>query len=83
MRRAFERSGAAPVSARTAFNIFREHGISVDLISTSESNVTVSIDTAQNVTTRRGCECARAAQPVNRSISIARRKFLLFARAVL
>jgi diaminopimelate decarboxylase/aspartate kinase len=35
-----------------AFNVFREHGISVDLISTSESNVTVSIDTAQNVTTR-------------------------------
>jgi len=34
-----------------AFNAFREHGISVDLISTSESNVTVSIDTAQNVTT--------------------------------
>jgi diaminopimelate decarboxylase/aspartate kinase len=34
-----------------AFNLFREHGISVDLISTSESNVTVSIDTAQNVTT--------------------------------
>jgi diaminopimelate decarboxylase/aspartate kinase len=34
-----------------AFDIFREHGISVDLISTSESNVTVSIDTAQNVTT--------------------------------
>lgn len=34
-----------------AFNVFREHGISVDLISTSESNVTVSIDTAQNVTT--------------------------------
>ena len=27
-----------------AFNVFREHGISVDLISTSESNVTVSID---------------------------------------
>ena len=27
MRRAFERSGAAPVSARTAFNIFRERMI--------------------------------------------------------
>jgi diaminopimelate decarboxylase/aspartate kinase len=39
-----------------AFNIFREHGISVDLISTSESNVTVSIDTAQNVTTRAAIE---------------------------
>jgi diaminopimelate decarboxylase/aspartate kinase len=35
-----------------AFDVFREHGISVDLISTSESNVTVSIDTLQNVTTR-------------------------------
>jgi diaminopimelate decarboxylase/aspartate kinase len=34
-----------------AFNVFREHGISVDLISTSESNVTVSVDTTQNVTT--------------------------------
>ena len=33
-----------------AFDCFREHGISVDLISTSESNVTISIDMAQNVT---------------------------------
>jgi diaminopimelate decarboxylase/aspartate kinase len=39
-----------------AFNVFREHGISVDLISTSESNVTVSIDTAQNVTTQAAIE---------------------------
>ncbi len=39
-----------------AFDIFREHGISVDLISTSESNVTVSIDTLQNVTTREAIE---------------------------
>ncbi len=39
-----------------AFNCFREHGISVDLISTSESNVTVSIDTAQNVTNRAAIE---------------------------
>jgi diaminopimelate decarboxylase/aspartate kinase len=39
-----------------AFNVFREHGISVDLISTSESNVTVSIDTAQNVTNRAAIE---------------------------
>src|SRR6185503_5066131 len=39
-----------------AFNVFRDHGISVDLISTSESNVTVSIDTAQNVTTRGAIE---------------------------
>ena len=39
-----------------AFNVFREHGISVDLISTSESAVTVSIDTAQNVTSRAAIE---------------------------
>jgi diaminopimelate decarboxylase/aspartate kinase len=32
-----------------AFSCFRQHGISVDLISTSESNVTVSIDRIQNV----------------------------------
>jgi diaminopimelate decarboxylase/aspartate kinase len=31
------------------FACFRRHGISVDLISTSESNVTVSIDVVQNV----------------------------------
>jgi bifunctional diaminopimelate decarboxylase / aspartate kinase len=43
-----------------AFNIFREHGISVDLISTSESNVTVSIDTAQNVTTHAAIESLAA-----------------------
>jgi bifunctional diaminopimelate decarboxylase / aspartate kinase len=33
-----------------AFETFRQHGISVDLISTSESNVTVSIDVGANVT---------------------------------
>jgi len=33
-----------------AFQIFRAHGFSVDLISTSESNVTVSIDIGANVT---------------------------------
>ena len=33
-----------------AFQIFRAHGFSVDLISTSESNVTVSIDIDANVT---------------------------------
>jgi diaminopimelate decarboxylase/aspartate kinase len=32
-----------------AFASFRRHGLSVDLISTSESNVTVSIDVVQNV----------------------------------
>jgi diaminopimelate decarboxylase/aspartate kinase len=33
-----------------AFNCFRDHGLSVDLISTSESNVTVSVDIGANVT---------------------------------
>jgi diaminopimelate decarboxylase/aspartate kinase len=33
-----------------AFDVFREHGLSVDLISTSESNVTVSVDIGANVT---------------------------------
>ena len=37
-----------------AFNVFREHGLSVDLISTSESNVTVSIDVGANVDGPRG-----------------------------
>jgi diaminopimelate decarboxylase/aspartate kinase len=35
-----------------AFNVFRDHGLSVDLISTSESNVTVSVDIGANVTDR-------------------------------
>jgi len=35
-----------------AFDCFRRHGISVDLISTSESNVTVSIDGMQNIVDR-------------------------------
>ena len=35
-----------------AFECFRDHGISVDLISTSESNVTVSIDLSANVADR-------------------------------
>ena len=39
-----------------AFNVFREHGLSVDLISTSESNVTVSIDVGANVTDRAAIE---------------------------
>ena len=34
----------------SAFECFRKHGLSVDLISTSESNVTVSIDVGANVT---------------------------------
>ncbi len=32
-----------------AFEIFREHGVSVDFVSTSETNVTVSIDAADGV----------------------------------
>src|SRR5690606_14800965 len=39
-----------------AFEIVREHGLSVDLISTSESNVTVSIDIGANVTDRAAIE---------------------------
>jgi diaminopimelate decarboxylase/aspartate kinase len=39
-----------------AFNVFREHGLSVDLISTSESNVTVSVDVTQNVADRAAIE---------------------------
>jgi bifunctional diaminopimelate decarboxylase / aspartate kinase len=39
-----------------AFNVFREHGLSVDLISTSESNVTVSVDIGANVTDRAAIE---------------------------
>jgi diaminopimelate decarboxylase/aspartate kinase len=35
-----------------AFEVVREHGLSVELISTSESNVTVSIDIGANVTDR-------------------------------
>jgi len=32
-----------------AFNVFSEHGVSIDLVSTSETNVTVSIDTADGI----------------------------------
>ncbi|MGB7215039.1 MAG: bifunctional aspartate kinase/diaminopimelate decarboxylase [Gammaproteobacteria bacterium] len=35
-----------------AFGCFREHGVSVDLISTSESSVTVSVDVGANAATR-------------------------------
>ena len=38
------------------FDCFREHGLSVDLISTSESNVTVSIDVGANVTDQSAIE---------------------------
>ena len=31
-----------------AFQVFKEHGLSVDLVSTSETNVTVSLDPAAN-----------------------------------
>jgi len=43
-----------------AFNVFREHGLSVDLISTSESNVTVSVDVGANVTDRAAIEALAA-----------------------
>ena len=39
-----------------AFACFREHGISVDLISTSESNVTVSVDAGANSADRDALE---------------------------
>ena len=32
-----------------AFTVFSEHGVSIDLVSTSETNVTVSIDTADGI----------------------------------
>jgi diaminopimelate decarboxylase/aspartate kinase len=44
----------------TAFECFRRHGISVDLISTSESNVTVSIDETANVTDAESVETLAA-----------------------
>jgi diaminopimelate decarboxylase/aspartate kinase len=47
-----------------AFECFRAHGLSVDLISTSESNVTVSIDMAANVTDRPAID--RLAQDLGR-----------------
>ena len=31
-----------------AFQVFKRHGLSVDLVSTSETNVTVSLDPAAN-----------------------------------
>ena len=40
----------------SAFDVFRAHGLSVDLISTSESNVTVSVDVGANVTDRAAIE---------------------------
>lgn len=35
-----------------AFDLFRQHGLSVDLVSTSETNVTVSLDAAANLLDR-------------------------------
>jgi diaminopimelate decarboxylase/aspartate kinase len=35
-----------------AFQVFKNHGLSVDLVSTSETNVTVSLDPAANTLTR-------------------------------
>jgi aspartokinase len=31
-----------------AFEVFKRHGVSIDLVSTSETNVTVSLDPAAN-----------------------------------
>ncbi len=47
-----------------AFELFRTHGLSVDLISTSESNVTVSVDMAANVSDRAAID--RLAQDLGR-----------------
>jgi diaminopimelate decarboxylase/aspartate kinase len=53
-----------------AFQIFKRHGLSVDLISTSETNVTVSLDPAANTLDQAlveaGCRCSA---PVPRSVS--------------
>jgi diaminopimelate decarboxylase/aspartate kinase len=42
-----------------AFDAFRRHGISVDLISTSESNVTVTIDRTANVASAESLDALR------------------------
>lgn len=39
-----------------AFDLFRQHGLSVDLVSTSETNVTVSLDAAANLLDRETLE---------------------------
>lgn len=50
-----------------AFECFRAHGISVDLISTSESNVTVSVDMLANVSDRQAIDkLARDLEPLCR-----------------
>ena len=43
-----------------AFQVFKEHGMSVDLVSTSETNVTVSLDPAANTLTRAATEALTA-----------------------
>ena len=43
-----------------AFQVFKEHGMSVDLVSTSETNVTVSLDPAANTLDRRARCAGRA-----------------------
>ena len=43
-----------------AFQIFKRHGLSVDLISTSETNVTVSLDPAANTFDKAGLESLMA-----------------------
>jgi diaminopimelate decarboxylase/aspartate kinase len=44
----------------SAFECFRRHGVSVDLISTSESNVTVTVDMKATVTTRAAIDALAA-----------------------
>jgi len=43
-----------------AFQVFKDHGMSVDLVSTSETNVTVSLDPAANTLTRAATEALTA-----------------------
>lgn len=39
-----------------AFGVFKEHGLSIDLVSTSETNVTVSLDPAANALTKQSLD---------------------------
>ena len=41
-----------------AFQVFKQHGLSVDLVSTSETNVTVSLDPDRQYAGRRGARAA-------------------------
>ena len=41
-----------------AFAVFKEHGLSIDLVSTSETSVTVSLDPAANTLDKADARCA-------------------------